>query len=255
MQQGSICCFGSFVPQQKHVACLTYEPSKPLQQSCTVTVHFRCLSSTRAIRDIAAGEEVTISYVELAATRHERRQELLQHYFFDIDAVQHGPPHMQEEQQQQPQPQPQQQQQQQQQQQSRWQLEEGATLVSYGGTTGQPPWPQDPADAQLTRMVLAGAGGTVQLLIGGMHACFVQSSQHKPDAGECNSIKGCSQHCSMIDKMHCYTRPAMMCSAVLCSLRGLTLAQALTCCTRVVHLLQTVHLAWVRMPKMQSHRH
>lgn len=38
-----------------------------------------------AIRPIATGEEITISYVELAATRQERRRALLSHYFFDID--------------------------------------------------------------------------------------------------------------------------------------------------------------------------
>ncbi len=40
----------------------------------------------RAIKTIAAGEEVTISYVELAATRAERRAALLAGYCFDIDA-------------------------------------------------------------------------------------------------------------------------------------------------------------------------
>ncbi len=40
----------------------------------------------RAIRPIAAGDEVTISYVELAATRAERRAALLAGYCFDIDA-------------------------------------------------------------------------------------------------------------------------------------------------------------------------
>lgn len=37
----------------------------------------------RAIRDIAPGEEVTISYIDLAATAHERRSDLLEHYHFD----------------------------------------------------------------------------------------------------------------------------------------------------------------------------
>ena len=40
----------------------------------------------RAIRPIAAGDEVTISYVELAATRAERRAALMAGYCFDIDA-------------------------------------------------------------------------------------------------------------------------------------------------------------------------
>ena len=40
----------------------------------------------RAIQPIAAGQEATISYVELAATRAERRAALLDGYRFDIDA-------------------------------------------------------------------------------------------------------------------------------------------------------------------------
>ena len=40
----------------------------------------------RAIQPIAAGQEATISYVELAATRAERRAALLDGYCFDIDA-------------------------------------------------------------------------------------------------------------------------------------------------------------------------
>lgn len=40
----------------------------------------------RAIQPIAAGQEATISYVELSATRAERRTALLAGYCFDIDA-------------------------------------------------------------------------------------------------------------------------------------------------------------------------
>ena len=40
----------------------------------------------RAIRDIAAGSELTVSYIELAAPRLERRHMLAWNYFFDIDA-------------------------------------------------------------------------------------------------------------------------------------------------------------------------
>ena len=40
----------------------------------------------RAIAPIAAGQEATISYVELSATRAERRAMLLAGYCFDIDA-------------------------------------------------------------------------------------------------------------------------------------------------------------------------
>lgn len=39
----------------------------------------------RALRNISAGEECTISYVELAGTRQDRRRQLLRNYHFDID--------------------------------------------------------------------------------------------------------------------------------------------------------------------------
>lgn len=38
-----------------------------------------------AMGPIAVGQEITISYVELVASRQERRRALLAHYFFDID--------------------------------------------------------------------------------------------------------------------------------------------------------------------------
>ena len=38
-----------------------------------------------AMEPIAVGQEITISYVELVASRQERRRALLTHYFFDID--------------------------------------------------------------------------------------------------------------------------------------------------------------------------
>lgn len=38
-----------------------------------------------ALQPIRAGTEITISYIELAATRSERRQQLLAQYYFDID--------------------------------------------------------------------------------------------------------------------------------------------------------------------------
>ena len=41
--------------------------------------------SFTALQPIAAGTEVAISYIELAATRAERRQQLLGQYYFDID--------------------------------------------------------------------------------------------------------------------------------------------------------------------------
>lgn len=38
-----------------------------------------------ALQPIAPGTEITISYIELAATRAERRRQLLDQYYFDID--------------------------------------------------------------------------------------------------------------------------------------------------------------------------
>ena len=38
-----------------------------------------------ALQPIAAGTEITISYIELAATRAERRHQLQDQYYFDID--------------------------------------------------------------------------------------------------------------------------------------------------------------------------
>ena len=40
----------------------------------------------RAISSIPNGAEITVSYIELAAPRHERRHALAWNYFFDIDA-------------------------------------------------------------------------------------------------------------------------------------------------------------------------
>ena len=40
----------------------------------------------RALRDVAAGEEITISYVDVCATRRTRRAQLARQYHFDIDA-------------------------------------------------------------------------------------------------------------------------------------------------------------------------
>lgn len=44
------------------------------------------LHMRRAVRAILPGEEVTISYTDLKATRPERRAFLLRHYHFDVDA-------------------------------------------------------------------------------------------------------------------------------------------------------------------------
>ncbi len=39
-----------------------------------------------ALEPIAPGAEISISYIELAATHAERRQQLLEQYYFDIDS-------------------------------------------------------------------------------------------------------------------------------------------------------------------------
>ncbi len=39
-----------------------------------------------ALQPIAPGAEISISYIELAATHAERRQQLLKQYYFDIDS-------------------------------------------------------------------------------------------------------------------------------------------------------------------------
>ncbi|GMH37562.1 hypothetical protein BSKO_05435 [Bryopsis sp. KO-2023] len=44
----------------------------------------------RALHKISPGDEITISYVDLMATRFERRQQLLSNYHFDIDLSTHS---------------------------------------------------------------------------------------------------------------------------------------------------------------------
>ena len=59
-----------------------------LNHSCTPTAMQSFVGRRivfRAMRDAAVGQEATISYVELAATRAERRAALLEGYGFDID--------------------------------------------------------------------------------------------------------------------------------------------------------------------------
>eukprot|EP00877_Chromochloris_zofingiensis_P003146 jgi/Chrzof1/12832/Cz07g08320.t1 len=102
----------------------------------------------RALRNISAGEECTISYVELAGTRQDRRRQLLRNYHFDIDDGVQAPPapthkHM---------------------------LSELACLKSFGRCP-TPPWPTDQHDHQLTAMVRCGGGESAQqaaALPGGM---------------------------------------------------------------------------------------
>lgn len=55
------------------------------QPNAVPTFHERRLIF-RAVKSITAGSEITVSYVELAAPRLERRQALAWNYFFDIDA-------------------------------------------------------------------------------------------------------------------------------------------------------------------------
>ena len=136
----------------------------------------------RALRDIAPGEEVVIAYVELAATRWERRAALLRQYYFDIDApgmrddgdaaaaaaAADGPDvatgvgsaasgAAAEERHRQRPPPPQQQQGPGQQHEPRpdstQPLPGGGRLCLHDGSTGGPPWPADPRDADLTAMV------------------------------------------------------------------------------------------------------
>ena len=38
-----------------------------------------------ALQPVQPGTEITISYIELAATQAEKRQQLLDQYYFDID--------------------------------------------------------------------------------------------------------------------------------------------------------------------------
>jgi hypothetical protein len=44
-----------------------------------------CAVPCRSLHSIPTGGQLTISYIELAATRQERRRQLLKQYFFDID--------------------------------------------------------------------------------------------------------------------------------------------------------------------------
>lgn len=55
-------------------------------RNCGLCLGCHCLCP-RSLSALPAGEQLTISYVELAATRQERRRQLLQQYFFDIDAA------------------------------------------------------------------------------------------------------------------------------------------------------------------------
>ena len=52
--------------------------------NCAQSFRGRTLT-VRCMRDVRPGEELTIAYVELAATRAERRAELMKQYAFDID--------------------------------------------------------------------------------------------------------------------------------------------------------------------------
>ncbi|KAL6748491.1 hypothetical protein V8C86DRAFT_1837043 [Haematococcus lacustris] len=122
----------------------------------------------RALRDLAAGEEVSIAYIELGATRQQRREALADTYHFDINAAQPPDPHSLR-----PPPllglvmgvragvegrggwgahlggggggvTPGHEQQQQQQ---------GGVAISVAGLDPSPPWPCDPPDRQLTQLL------------------------------------------------------------------------------------------------------
>ena len=62
-----------------------------LNHSCTPNVMQSFSGSRivfRALQQIPPGTEATIAYIELAATRAERRATLKANYYFDIDAGQ-----------------------------------------------------------------------------------------------------------------------------------------------------------------------
>lgn len=106
-------------------------------------------ASFRCLRDVDEGEELTIAYVELVATRAERRAELLEGYLFDIDDE-----FLDEARSTVPEP-------------TRAALPNGAALVDHGAGTGRPPWRADPIDdAHLCAVTFrsAAADGGVMVL-------------------------------------------------------------------------------------------
>ncbi|KAF8067415.1 CKB4 [Scenedesmus sp. PABB004] len=127
----------------------------------------------RTLRCVPAGEQLSISYVELAAPRQERRRTLLAQYFFDIDADADAHAHAQTGCVREPLPAP-----------AQPPAGRGAagggdaaggardgeatvTLLSFPGRA-RPPWPEDAADGQLCQVVLRCAGGQARALPGGV---------------------------------------------------------------------------------------
>lgn len=96
----------------------------------------------RAVRPLAEGDEITIAYAELAATRQERRLGLMRDYFFDIDGpgAASGPFSSDNS--------------------------TSAKLVELPGGTrlwihGHAGWRKDPADDELTQIVVPGTCGCI----------------------------------------------------------------------------------------------
>eukprot|EP00775_Hariotina_reticulata_P013528 gene13528-biopygen15414 len=168
----------------------------------------------RSLCQIPSGVQLTISYVELAATRQERRRQLLQQYFFDIDT-------------------PQQQQQQLQApgaactikqlrclpgssaQEAVHQLHpcsdgslsthdsSSVELLAYGNTSGStPPWPTDPADRHLCRMGLLLQGSAAQAGQCLPYTLALQSSNGS-SCGGCGSSSSSSSNAGSSRSQHC----------------------------------------------------
>ena len=130
-------------------------------------------ASFRCLRDVDEGEELTIAYVELVATRAERRAELLEGYLFDIDDE-----FLDEARSTVPEP-------------TRAALPNGAALVDHGAGTGRPPWRADPIDdAHLCAVTFRGAaadGGVMVLPARG--GARVEADPH-PDP----EVRTCAAH-------------------------------------------------------------
>ncbi|KAJ3330429.1 hypothetical protein HDU76_005717 [Blyttiomyces sp. JEL0837] len=77
-------CNGELV----NVGVAVYPIASMLNHSCCpncAIIFYGADAHLRPMRDIAAGEELTISYIEIAEPRHKRRKELKERYFFDCE--------------------------------------------------------------------------------------------------------------------------------------------------------------------------
>ena len=102
------------------------------------TATFRC------VRDVRKGEEIAISYVELLATRAERRAELLNHYRFDIDGDIGAPSPLDDHS-----------------RATRTKLPCGAVFVDHGADARYPPWRTDAVDDEHLTAARGGGGVVV----------------------------------------------------------------------------------------------